>query len=103
YYRINFDGTGLIALTDGPGTHSVTFSGDKQYYVDIWSRVDLAPVAQLRRASDAKVLLELEHPNTDALAAVGWSPPESFIAKGRDGVTDIYGVIIKPTNFDSTK
>jgi len=103
YYRINFDGTGLIALTDGPGTHSVTFSGDKQYYVDIWSRVDVPPVAQLRHASDAKVLLELERPSAAALVAAGWSPPEPFVAKGRDGVTDIYGVIVKPTNFDPAK
>src|SRR6185295_8034797 len=103
YYRINFDGTGLTPLTDGAGTHTLTFSPDKSVYVDIWSRVDLAPVAQLRRSSDAKVLLELERPSLDALVADGWSAPEPFIAKGRDGVTDIYGLIVKPANFDPTK
>jgi len=103
YYRIGFDGTGLVALTDGAGTHTVTFSPGKSVYVDTWSRVDLAPVTQLRRTSDGKVLLELERGSTDALASAGWVAPEPFIAKGRDGVTDIYGLIIKPTNFDPAK
>jgi dipeptidyl aminopeptidase/acylaminoacyl peptidase len=103
YYRINFDGSGLVALTDGVGTHSVTFSPDKQSYIDIWSRVDMAPIAQLRRASDAAVLLELERADVSALIAAGWTAPEPFVAKGRDGVTDIYGVIVKPSNFDPAK
>lgn len=103
YYRISFDGTGLVHLTDGAGTHSVTFSPDKQHYIDIWSRVDMAPVAQLRRASDAAVLLTLETADAAALVAAGWAPPEPFVAKGRDGVTDIYGLIVKPSNFDPAK
>ncbi len=103
YYRIRFDGTGLIALTDAPATHTVTFSPDYSVYVDTYSRVDLAPVTQLRRSADAKVLLELERPSTAALASAGWSPPEPFVAKGRDGNTDIHGVIVRPTNFDPAK
>jgi len=103
YYRINFDGTGLLPLTDGVGTHTVTFSPDKQHYVDIWSRVDMPPVAQLRRASDAAVLLTLENADATALLAAGWTAPEPFVAKGRDGVTDIYGLIVKPSNFDPAK
>ena len=51
YYRIDFDGTGLVPLTDANGYHSVSFSPDNRHYVDTWSRVDLAPVSQLRRAS----------------------------------------------------
>ncbi len=103
YYRINFDGTGLVQLTSEPGTHTVTFSPNYSVYVDTWSRVDMAPVTQLKRASDGAVLIELERSSTEALAAFGWSPPELFVAKGRDGVTDIYGLIFKPTNFDPTK
>ena len=103
YYRINFDGTGLVALTDAPATHTVTFSPNYSVYVDTWSRVDMAPVTQLRRSSDGAVLMELERASTDALVAAGWSPPEPFIAKGRDGKTDIYGVIVKPSNFDPSK
>jgi dipeptidyl aminopeptidase/acylaminoacyl peptidase len=103
YYRINFDGTGLVAYTDADGDHSVTFSPDHQYYVDRWSRVDLPPIAQLRRTSDREVLLELERGDDRRLLAAGWRPPEVFVAKGRDGTTDIWGIIIRPTNFDSTE
>ena len=103
FYRINFDGTGLIALTDGPGTHTVTFAPNYSVYVDTWSRVDMAPVTVLRRSSDAQVLMELEAASTADLIAAGWSAPEAFVAKGRDGKTDIYGVIVKPTNFDPTR
>jgi dipeptidyl aminopeptidase/acylaminoacyl peptidase len=103
YYRINFDGSGLLPLTDGAGTHAITFSPDKLTYVDVWSRVDMAPVAQLRRASDGAVLMDLERADMSALFAAGWTAPEPFVAKGRDGVTDIYGLIVKPTNFDPAK
>jgi dipeptidyl aminopeptidase/acylaminoacyl peptidase len=60
----------------------------------------MPPVAQLRRASDAAVLLTLENADATALLAAGWTAPEPFVAKGRDGVTDIYGLIVKPSNFD---
>ena len=60
YYRINFDGTGLTKLTEADGNHTVTFSPDRKYYVDTWSRVDLPPVAQLRRTDDRKVVMDLE-------------------------------------------
>jgi dipeptidyl aminopeptidase/acylaminoacyl peptidase len=103
YYRISFDGAGLVELTDGPGAHTVTFAPNYSAYIDIWSRVDMAPVALLRRSSDGKVLMELEHPTTAALVAMGWRAPEAFIAKGRDGSTDIYGLIFKPSNFDPAK
>jgi len=100
HYRINFDGTGLAAITDADAMHSVSFSPDRRYYVDLWSRVDLPPVLQLRRTSDLKVIMNVEHADASALLATGWRPPEVFTAKGRDGRTDIWGVIIRPTNFD---
>jgi dipeptidyl aminopeptidase/acylaminoacyl peptidase len=103
YYRINFDGTGLTALTDADGYHTATFSTDNRYYVDTWSRVDLAPIAQLRRTSDAGVVMELERGDLAPLTAAGWRAPEAFAAKGRDGKTDIYGVIMRPTNFDPAR
>lgn len=103
YFRINFDGTGLTALTEAHGTHDVSYSSDLTYYVDVWSRVDLAPVAQLRRTSDGKVLMELERGDLTALRAAGWRPPEVFTAKGRDGKTDIWGLIIRPTDFDPSR
>ena len=103
YYRINFDGSGLTALTSGDADHHVAFSDDMKYYVDTWSRVDLAPVSELHRTDDGKVLAEIEHGDLQPLLKAGWRAPEPFAAKGRDGVTDIWGVIFRPTNFDSSK
>src|SRR5690606_18582829 len=103
YYRIDFDGKNLTAFTEADGTHTVSFSPDREYYVDTWSRVDLPPVTQLRRTRDRAVLLELERGDMSALLAAGWQPPEPFVAKGRDGETDIWGIIIRPTNFDPSK
>lgn len=103
YYRINFDGTGLTALTEADGNHTVVFSPDRKWYVDTWSRVDLPPVSQLRRTEDRKVVMDLDKGDATALLAAGFHFPEVFVAKGRDGKTDIWGVIIRPTNFDPTK
>jgi dipeptidyl aminopeptidase/acylaminoacyl peptidase len=103
YYRVNFDGTGLTRLTDGHGTHDVSYSPDRAYYVDTWSRVDQPPVSQLRRTEDGDVLMTLEEADASALYETGWSPPEVFTAKGRDDSTDIWGIIVRPTDFDSTK
>jgi dipeptidyl aminopeptidase/acylaminoacyl peptidase len=103
YYRINFDGSGLTALTDADGDHNVKFSVDGKYYVDTWSRVDQPTISQLRRTADLKVLMELEHGDASALLAAGWHAPEVFSAMGRDGKTDIWGIIFKPTNFDASR
>jgi dipeptidyl aminopeptidase/acylaminoacyl peptidase len=103
YYRIDFDGTGLTGLTDADGTHSVTFSPDRQFYVDSWQRVDLPPVAQLRHTDDQKVVMDLDQGDSSALLAAGFRPPEVFVAKGRDGKTDIWGTIVRPMNFDANK
>lgn len=103
YYRINFDGSRLTALTEADGNHSVVFSSDMKYYVDTWSRVDLPTISQLRRISDLKPMMDLERGEMDELLKTGWRLPEVFTAMGRDGKTDIWGVIIRPTNFDPTK
>lgn len=103
YYRINFDGSGLTRLTDADGMHTAVFSKDHKYYVDTWQRIDLAPVAQLRRSDDQKVVLDLDKGDTTALLAAGFRFPEVFVAKGRDGKTDIWGTITKPLNFDPNK
>lgn len=104
YYRINFDGTGLTRLTAGDGTHSIRFSPDRNYYVDKFSRVDLPPVHELRRSSDGSLVCHLEDADISQLRAIpGWSMPERFVAKGRDGKTDIWGVIHRPSNLDLNK
>ncbi|MFQ5505751.1 MAG: prolyl oligopeptidase family serine peptidase [Planctomycetota bacterium] len=100
YCRVNLDGTGLTVLTKGDGTHEVSFSPDRRFFIDTFSRVDLPPVSVLRRAEDGELVRELERGDWSALLATGWKPPERFLAKGRDGETDIYGVILRPSNFD---
>ncbi len=100
--RVNFDGTGLVVLTEGDGTHAIEWSPDRQFFVDTWSRTDLPPVNELRRA-DGTLVCNLERADGKALLATGWRAPERFAAKGRDGATDIHGVIYRPTNFDPAK
>jgi dipeptidyl aminopeptidase/acylaminoacyl peptidase len=103
YYRINFDGSGLVRLTEGQGNHSVVFSTDMKYYFDTWSRVDLPPVSELRLAADRKLLMGVEKADIQELQKAGWRAPEVFVAKGRDGKTDIWGIIIRPTNFNPAR
>ncbi len=103
YYRIDFDGSGLTRLTEAEADHEVALSPDMQYYVDRYSRVDMAPVAELRRSDDQALLMEIERGDISALRAAGWTPPDVFTAKGRDATTDIWGVIFRPTNFDPGK
>ena len=102
-YRINFDGTDLMALTDGDVNHQITYSADTKYFVDTYSRADQAPVCVLRQASDGKVLMEVERADIKDLLKAGWRAPEVFTAKGRDSQTDIWGIIIRPMNFDKSK
>jgi len=103
YYRVNFDGSGLTALTDGNGSHSIQYSPDRKYLIDTYSRVDSAPVHELRSASDGGLICLLEKADTSEMEAAGWKPPEVFSAKGRDGTTDIWGIVFRPRNFDPDK
>ena len=100
YYRVNFDGTGLVALTDANGNHSAQYSPDRKYLIDTYSRVDLAPIHELRRTADGTKLCQFEQADISELKATGWEPPEVFVAKGRDGKTDIWGIICRPAKFD---
>jgi dipeptidyl aminopeptidase/acylaminoacyl peptidase len=103
YYRINLDGSGLTPLTPAEGNHSASFSPDRTLFVDTYSRVDMAPVTELRSAKDGSLLATLETSDLAALKAAGWKAPEVFSARGRDGKTDIWGLIYRPTNFDPRK
>jgi dipeptidyl aminopeptidase/acylaminoacyl peptidase len=102
FYRINLDGTGLTPFTEADANHNVVFSSDSKYYIDTYSRIDLPPVLELRSTADRKAET-LERADLTELMRAGWKPPEVFVAKGRDGKTDIYGVIVRPTNFDPAK
>jgi dipeptidyl-peptidase-4 len=101
--RVNFDGSGFVQLTQGDGDNTVEFSPDGNYFIAKYSRADLPTVTELRRSDDGKLICELERADDSQLLKAGWTVPERFVAKGRDGATDIYGVIIKPSNFDPGK
>ncbi len=103
YYRVNFDGTGLVALTEANGNHTLQFSPDRKFIIDTCSRVDLAPVHQLRRVSDCGLVCQFEEADISELKAGAWQPPEVFVAKGRDGQTDIWGIICRPHKLDPAK
>ena len=103
YIRINFDGTNLVKLTAGDGTHNVDYSPDGKFLIDTYSRIDLPPVTELRHTKDGSLVAVLEKSDISHLNEVGWKMPERFIAKGRDGTTDIYGIIHKPSNFNPAK
>jgi dipeptidyl aminopeptidase/acylaminoacyl peptidase len=102
-YRVNFDGSGFMLLTPEDGDHSISFSPNKKYFIDTYSRLDLPPITVLRSAEDGRVIRELEKADASRLADIRWTPPELFRATAADGVTDIYGYIFKPSWFDSTK
>lgn len=103
YYRVNFDGSGFTILTNENGNHVASFNKDFTQFVDTYSSLTQPQVTVLKNAKDGKVILTLENANIDALIATGWKMPEIFTAKGRDGKTDIWGMIVRPSNFDPTK
>lgn len=103
YCRINLDGTGFTDMTPENGNHRVTFSTDRQYFTDVYSRPDLPPVSQLKHTADASLVAGLQKCDVGLLEAAGWQKPEVFCAKGRDGKTDIWGNIYRPTDFDASK
>lgn len=103
YYRVGIDGGTPAPITTEDANHQVAFSDDMQFYVDHYSRVDMAGVLELRRTSDRSLVMEVARGDITALRDSGWRPPEPFVAKGRDGVTDIWGLIYRPRGFDASR
>jgi dipeptidyl aminopeptidase/acylaminoacyl peptidase len=103
YYRINFDGTGYVSLTPDTGDHSAMFSPSGKLVVDTYSTCEKEPVVVLRDGVTGKLVMPLEKADISKLLATGWKPPIAFSVKGRDGKTDIYGMLFRPTNFDPSK
>src|SRR6185503_11058016 len=87
---------------DGDANHTGTMSPTKKYFVDAYSRIDMPPKTVLRDAL-GKVVMDLEDMDISGLKSLGWKPPTTFMVKAADGVTDIYGNMWKPFDFDSTK
>ncbi|MCU0718528.1 MAG: prolyl oligopeptidase family serine peptidase, partial [Pirellula sp.] len=106
FCRVSIDGTGFVQLTDGDGNHSVQWSPNRDYILDRYSRVDMPPVHELRRASDGKLVAEVERADYVGLnnsEQRRLHMPERFVAPGRDGKTPIWGIVHWPKDFDPTK
>lgn len=101
-YRVNFDGTGLKLLNGEDAFHAAQMNDSAKYIVDNFSKVNTAPKSVLRDSSGS-ILLELETADLSRLFEAGYKFPEPFKVKAADGVTDIYGVMYKPFDFDETK
>ncbi len=101
-YRVGLDGSQLMLLTPEDADHDVTIAPSGTSFVDVYSRPDVAPVAVLR-AIDGTEIATLERADVSRLVATGWTPPQPITVKARDGQTDLYGLLYKPTDFDATR
>ena len=102
YYKAGLDGGEVQLLTPENATHDITVSKDGKHFVDAYSTTTAPPVVLLRDA-DGKQLAELARTDISRLKAAGWVAPEDFTVKARDGRTDLYGLMFKPSNFDAKK
>jgi dipeptidyl-peptidase 4 len=101
-YRARLDGSAIELLTPEDAEHSISVSPSGRFIVDTYSRVDLPPVSILR-AADGKVIRPLEKGDVDLLLRTGWKFPERFNVAGRDGKTQVYGALFRPTTFDPAR
>lgn len=101
-YKVNLDGTGLTLLDPGDFEHAVSMDDDQQFFVDNFSRVNSVPRSALFNSTGHKIM-DLETADLGSLFAAGYKFPQPFTVKADDGITDLYGVMYKPFNFDSTK
>ena len=101
-YRVNFDGSGLKLLNNGDFDHAVSMNDEGKYFVNNFSRVNTVPKSVLMDNAGNKVM-DLETTDLSLLMATGYKFPEPFKVKADDGITDIYGVMYKPFNFDPSK
>ena len=102
FYRIGFDGKNLSLLTPEDANHEISLSPTGSFFFDSYSKPDVPPAAVLRSA-DGKLVAALEKADISKLLATGWKPPQPIAVKARDGVTDLYGLMFKPTNLDEKK
>ena len=101
-YSVNIDGSDLKLHTPDSANHSVTLNPGADYVVDIYSTPVDPPLTVLRSLTDDQIL-ELEKADISELLAEGWVPPVPFSVKARDGETDLYGLMHKPSDFDPSR
>lgn len=102
YYKVNFDGSGQELITPENANHSASMSDSRNYFVNNYSRPDL-PTTTVLRNNQGEVLMNLEKVDLSIMNEAGYNLPEQFSVKAADGVTDLYGVMWKPADFDSTE
>jgi dipeptidyl aminopeptidase/acylaminoacyl peptidase len=102
FYRVGFDGRGLSLLTPEDANHEISLSPSGKFFVDSYSKPDVPAIAVLRSA-DGKLINTVEKADISKLLATGWKPPQPITVKARDGITDLYGLMFKPTNLDEKK
>jgi dipeptidyl-peptidase-4 len=102
FYRVGFDGKSLSLLTPEDANHEISLSPSGKFFFDSYSKPDVPSVAVLRDA-DGKLISTLEKADISRLVAAGWKPPVPITVKARDGVTNLYGLMFKPTNLDEKK
>ncbi len=101
-YRINLDGSSLKLLSPGNFSNAFNAPDDGRYFVDTFSRVDAAPKSILLD-DQGNNLTDLETTDITRLVAAGYKLPETFHVKAEDGITDLYGVMFKPFDFDPNR
>lgn len=101
-YKANLDGSGFRAISTENGNHRINMSESAKYYVDNYSAVNVAPLSVLKD-NNGNVIMNLETADLSLLKQAGWKMPERFTVKADDGITDLYGVMYKPFDFDSTR
>ena len=102
FYRIDLDGKNLKLLSPEDGDHTIAFAPSGKFFTDSYSKTDVPPVTVLRDSS-GQVLSTIAKTDISRLLAAGWQPPVPFSVKARDGVTDIYGFLYKPTHLDRAR
>ena len=103
FWKVGLDGGQPVLLTPEPSDHTITLSDDGKYFVDSYSTTSTPPVTVLRDANDGHVITTVAKADIKRLLATGWQPPEQIVVKARDGKTDLYGLLFKPTHFDPKK
>ena len=103
FWKVSLDGGAPTLLTPEPSDHTVTLSPDGKLFVDAYSTNTTPPVTVLRSSDDGRTVAQVAKADISRLLATGWKAPEPFTVKGRDGKTDLYGLMYKPTNFDPKK
>nr|WP_262894888.1 S9 family peptidase [Snuella sedimenti] len=101
-YKINLNGSGFKNLNKGDYNTSISVSDSNSFFVSNYSRVNTIPKSELRD-NNGQIILNLETADLSQLMATGYKFPEPFKMKADDGITDIYGVMYKPFDFDETK